>query len=99
VLTFLFEITAKVESLQLDGDTKYAVQGRLSTEESDSEPLAMALVVPEALWKDVIPGMVLRFPQEMEIPMNPPPTPAERAMADTYEAAKQMPPTGRPFTG
>lgn len=60
-IALTFEVTAKVEALRLEGETAYTFQGRLTLEGGNGEPLNMALVIPEKLWRDTDPGDSLRF--------------------------------------
>ena len=70
-MRFLFEITAKMETLRLDGVTQYGTQGRLTIEiegiDTDTEPLTMGLRLSEELWESVKPGDVLAFDMLPEI--------------------------------
>lgn len=68
----IYEIVTKIETAKLTGGRQFSVQGRLAFEHPDlppntSEPLPLALVLPEDLWRSVEVGDFLGFNMDPQI--------------------------------
>lgn len=67
-MKFVFEVTAKIESADMQGVGKYHAQGRLTVmhdnQDLQGQPLDMGLVLPKEMWDKIEVGDMLEFPYD-----------------------------------